>query len=86
MSNIHEKWILQKRPILPGPITHMYNKSHAPIIKIRAELNVHITTGTLLLTRIHKKVDLWKMKVIAMKDRKVHADKAKLRPGKEWTP
>ena len=34
-----------------------------------------ITTGTVVLVRLHKKTDLLEMKVNGMKDRKVCADK-----------
>ena len=47
---------------------------------------MHVTTGTLVLIRLHNKVDLPETKVNCMKDRKVHADKNKPWLGKEWMP
>ena len=69
----------------PRP-NHTYNKHHTSNIKICALLYVHITTGTLVLTRLHNKADLLETKVNCAKDRKVHADENKLCPGKEWMP
>ena len=40
--------------------------------------SVRVTTGTLVLIRLHMRVDLLEMKIRGMKDREVHADKNKL--------
>ena len=71
------KWILQIRAIFPGPITHTIN---AMCLTLKYVLNscVHITIGTLVLIRMHKKADLLEIKVNCMKDRKICVDENKL--------
>ena len=54
---------------------HTYNKHHAPEINYYTLNSVRITTGTLVLIRLHKKPDLMETKVDCMKDRKVYVDK-----------
>ena len=52
------------------------NKCHAPNIKHMLN-SVCVTTGTLVLIRLHKKADLPEMKVNCTKDRKVCVDENK---------
>ena len=52
------KWILQINRIFPCPIIHTIN-AHAPNIKIL----VRVTTGTLVVIRLHKKGDLLETKI-----------------------
>ena len=47
---------------------------------------MHIAIGTLVLIKLHKNADFLGTKANCVKDRKVHMDKNKLRPRKEWMP
>ena len=42
---------------------------------MRLTLHVYITTGTLVLIKLHKKADLLEIKINSTKDIKVHMDK-----------
>ena len=68
--------------MLSGPIIHIYNATYLPLIYVPNSMySVHITTGTLVFIRIHKKTDLSKVNVNATKEKYVHVD---FLPGKEW--
>ena len=64
--------IMQIRPNFPGPIMHTINAMHLTLSVCA------LTTGTVVLIRLHKKADLLEMKVNGTKNGKVHADKNKL--------